>query len=210
MLKHVQHDKNAREKGIITYMIASLRGIVEKLPSGDVVLDVAGVGYGLAVTAEDYNKIYEGKEAKLYVYEHIREQAHDLFGFGDQSTLALFEQLLGVKNVGPKVAMAVLDIGASATVRGAIAGGDIKLLQSAKGVGKRAAEQIVVELRDKVGLMSSNEAEAIISRSGINQADEALQALISLGYSELDAQVALQSIDPSLSTEDRIKLALKG
>lgn len=210
LLKQVQHDKYIQEKGILNYMIATVRGIIEKLPNGAVIVDVAGVGYGLAITADDYNKLYEGKEAKLYVHEHIREQAHDLFGFGDQSTLALFEQLLGVKNVGPKVAMAVLDIGASATVRGAIAGGDIKLLQSAKGVGKRAAEQIVVELRDKVGLMSSNEAEAIISRSGINQADEALQALISLGYSELDAQVALQSIDPSLSTEDRIKLALKG
>lgn len=191
-------------------MIATLRGIIEKLPNGDVIVDVGGVGYGLAITADDYNKLYEGKETKLYVHEHIREQSHDLFGFGDQSTLALFEQLLGVKNVGPKVAMAVLDIGSAPTVRGAIAGGDIKLLQSAKGVGKRAAEQIVVELRDKVGLMSSDEAEALISRGGINQADEALQALVSLGYSEVDAQTALHAIDPTLPTEERIKLALKG
>lgn len=191
-------------------MIASLRGIIEKQVDGSVIVDVGGVGYGLAVTAEDYGKLYQDKEARLYVYEHIREQSHDLFGFTLADTKKLFEQLLGVKNVGPKVAMAVLDVGTSATVRSAIAGGDVKTLQSAKGVGKRAAEQIVVELRDKVGLASSTEAEALITRSGINQQDEALQALIALGYNEVDAHTALQHIDPTLPTEQRIKLALKG
>ncbi len=191
-------------------MIASLRGIIEKQVDGSVIVDVGGVGYGLSVTAEDYGKLYDGKEARLYVHEHVREQAYDLFGFSELGTKKLFEQLLGVKNVGPKVAVAVLDIGAAATVRGAIASGDVKTLQSAKGVGKRAAEQIVVELRDKVGLASTSEAEALITRGGVNTSDEALQALITLGYSELDATAALQNIDPTLSTEDRIKLALKG
>ncbi len=191
-------------------MIASLRGVIEKQVNGSVIVDVGGVGYGLSVTAEDYGELYDGKEAKLYVHEHVREQAYDLFGFSDIGTKKLFEQLLGVKNVGPKVAVAVLDIGAAATVRGAIASGDVKTLQSAKGVGKRAAEQIVVELRDKVGLASTSEAEALITRGGVNASDEALQALISLGYSELDATTALQNIDPTLSTEERIKLALKG
>jgi len=191
-------------------MIASLRGIIEKQADGSVIVDVAGVGYGLSVTAEDYGKLYADKEAKLYVHEHVREQSYDLFGFSELGTKKLFEQLLGVKNVGPKVAVAVLDIGNAATVRGAIASGDVKMLQSAKGVGKRAAEQIVVELRDKVGLVSTSDAEALITRGGVNAADEAFQALTSLGYSELDAQTALQSIDPTLSTEERIKLALKG
>lgn len=191
-------------------MIASLRGVIEKQVDGSVIIDVNGVGYSLAVTAEDYGKLYDGKPGKLYVYEHIREQAHDLFGFSELSTKKLFEQLLGVKNVGPKVAMGVLDIGSPATVRAAIAGGDIKLLTSAKGVGKRAAEQIVVELRDKVGLASSSEAEAIITRGGVNVNDEALQALVALGYSEVDAALALDKIDSNLPTEERIKLALKG
>ena len=191
-------------------MIASLRGLIEKQADGSVIVDVAGVGYGLSVTAEDYGKLYADKEAKLYVHEHVREQSYDLFGFSELGTKKLFEQLLGVKNVGPKVAVAVLDIGNAATVRGAIASGDVKMLQSAKGVGKREAEQIVVELRDKVGLVSTSDAEALITRGGVNAADEAFQALTSLGYSELDAQTALQSIDPTLSTEERIKLALKG
>ena len=190
-------------------MIATLSGIVSEKLSDQIVLDVHGVGYGLQVTAEDFGRLATGAEAKLYVYEHVREQAYDLFGFTQLDTKHLFEQLLGVKNVGPKVALAVLDIGTAPAVRGAIAAGDVKLLQSAKGVGKRAAEQIVVELRDKVGLGASETAEGIVTRPGINQQDEAVEALISLGYSPQDAMLSLKDIDASLPTEERIKLALK-
>lgn len=191
-------------------MIATLSGVVSEKLADMVVLDVQGVGYGLQVTAEDFGRLPAGEKAKLYVYEHVREQAYDLFGFVQLDTKKLFEQLLGVKNVGPKVALAVLDIGTAPAVRGAIAAGDVKLLQSAKGVGKRAAEQIVVELRDKVGLAASDAAEGIVGRPGINTQDEAVEALVSLGYSPQDATVALKNIDASLPTEERIKLALKG
>lgn len=190
-------------------MIATLRGVIaEKLPD-IVVLDVQGVGYGLHITTEDFGRLFQGEQAKLYVYEHIREQAHDLFGFVQLDTQHLFEQLLDVKNVGPKVAMAVLDIGTAANVRGAIAAGDVKLLQSAKGVGKRAAEQIVVELRDKVGIAASDAAEGIVSRPGVNAQDEAVEALIALGYAPQDAAAALQRIDSQLPVEERIKQALR-
>lgn len=190
-------------------MIATLSGVVSEKFADQVVLDVQGVGYGLLVTIEDYGRLVTGETAKLYVHEHIREDAHDLYGFVQLDTKNLFEQLLSVKNVGPKVALAVLGIGNPSVVRGAIAGGDVKLLQSAKGVGKRAAEQMVVELRDKVGLAPGVQAEGIVSRGGVNTADEAVQALLALGYSDSDAQTALQNIDPTLSTEERIKLALK-
>src|SRR5690606_34201485 len=123
-----------------------------------IVLDVQGVGYGLYVPVDDYSSFHTGDAVKFYVYEHIREQAHDLFGFSSLDSKLLFEQLLGVKNVGPKVAMAVLDIGPANSVRAAIASGDVKTLQGAKGVGKRAAEQMVVELRDKVGISASESA----------------------------------------------------
>lgn len=191
-------------------MIATLSGIVSEKLHDLVVLDVAGVGYGLQVTAEDFGRLNSGETAKVYVHEHIREQSYDLFGFVQIDTKALFEQLLGVKNVGPKVALAVLDIGTAPGVRGAIAAGDVKLLQSAKGVGKRAAEQIVVELRDKVGLMSTDAAEGIVSRPGVVAGDEAVEALISLGYSPQDAMAALKDIDKDLPSEERIKQALKG
>lgn len=190
-------------------VIATLQGIVSEKLGTLVVLDVTGVGYGLQVTVEDFGRLHTGEKAKVYVYEHIREQDYDLYGFINLDTKLLFEQLLGVKNVGPKVALAVLDIGTAPAVRGAIAAGDVKLLQSAKGVGKRAAEQIVVELRDKVGLSATETAEGIVSRPGINTQDEAVEALVSLGYSPQDAMLALKNIDQSLSVEERIKLALK-
>lgn len=190
-------------------MIATLNGVVSEKLHDLVVLDVNGVGYGLQVTAEDFGRLQTGESAKLYIHEHIREQGYDLFGFVQLDTKALFEQLLGVKNVGPKVALAVLDIGNAPGVRGAIAAGDVKLLQSAKGVGKRAAEQIVVELRDKVGLASTDAAEGIVGRPGIGASDEATEALISLGFSPQDAATALKSVDKDLPTEERIKLALK-
>ncbi len=191
-------------------MIATLSGIVSEKLSDVIVLDVGGVGYGLFVTLDDNSKILLNEPAKFYIYEHIREQSHDLYGFSSLSTKQLFEQLIGVKNVGPKVAMAVLDIGNADTVRIAIASGDVKLLKSAKGVGKRAAEQMVVELRDKVGAPVGDAAEDLISRGGINLNDEAMQALMALGYTESDAAAALSKIDEALSTEDRIKQALKG
>lgn len=190
-------------------MIATLSGTVSEKLSDQIVLDIHGVGYGLQVTAEDFGRLATGEPTKLYVYEHVREQSYDLFGFTQLDTKRLFEQLLGVKNVGPKVALAVLDIGTAPGVRGAIAAGDVKLLQSAKGVGKRAAEQIVVELRDKVGLGASDAAEGIVTRPGVNQQDEAVEALVSLGYTPQDAVLSLKDIDSELPTEERIKLALK-
>ncbi|MDB5166339.1 MAG: ruvA [Candidatus Saccharibacteria bacterium] len=190
-------------------MIATLSGTVSEKLSTILVLDVAGVGYGLNVTTEDYGRLETGGAAKVYVYEHIREQSYDLFGFSQLDTKKLFEQLLGVKNVGPKVALAILDIGSAAAVRGAIAAGDVKLLQSAKGVGKRAAEQVVVELRDKVGAIASDAAEGIVTRPGVNTQDEAVEALISLGYNPQDATAALVDVNPLLSVEERVTLALK-
>lgn len=190
-------------------MIATLRGQITEKNNG-LVIECGGVGYGVIVTLSDAGTLHINSETKLYIHEHIKEDAHDLYGFVSVDTKQLFEQLLSVKNVGPKVALAVLDVGPLNSVRVAIAEGDVKLLQTAKGVGKRAAEQIVVELRDKMGSPVGDAAEHLISRAGINQNDEALQALVSLGYSESDANLALQDVDVTLPVEDRIKLALKG
>lgn len=191
-------------------MIATLHGRVSEKFLNLVVLECGGVGYGVQMTAGDADRQLIGDDLRVYVYEHIKEDAHTLYGFAQLSDKQLFEQLLSVKNVGPKVAISLLDIGSSQSVRAAIASGDIKRLQSAKGVGRRAAEQIVVELRDKVGLLVSGAAEDIVGRGGVDASDEAAQALMSLGYSEADAVIALQGIDAELPAEERIKLALKG
>lgn len=191
-------------------MIVSLEGIVSEKLDGLVVVDVHGVGYGVQTSLATDGRLTTGAGVKLYVHEHIKEDAHDLFGFLEVSEKRLFEQLLSVKNVGPKVALAVLGIGSDNAVRAAITGGDVKHLQTAKGVGKRAAEQIVVELRDKVGGVVTSGAEDIVTRAGIDVSDEAAQALISLGYSEADAALALKHVDANMSVEERVTAALRG
>lgn len=191
-------------------MIATLEGKVSEKSSEQVVVDVGGVGYGLSVTAEDFGALTVGSTAKIYVYEHIREQAHDLFGFVKLDTKKIFEQLLGVNGVGPKMALAILSIASPEQVRAAIAAGDVKFISQASGVGKRVAERIVIELKDKVGLASSELDASIFASETSILTDEAAEALVSLGYSPQDAGRALEKIDKKLPTEERIKLALKG
>lgn len=190
-------------------MIATLKGTISEKIADLVVLDVRGVGYGLLTTVEDFNKLVAGDEVKFYIYEHIRENSHDLFGFTNLQSKSLFEQLLGVNGVGPKMALSMLSIGSTGQVLAAIAGGDVKFLQSASGVGKRVAERVVVDLKDKVGL-PSDAADALLARPGINNQDEATQALVALGYSIEDAVMALGPVPKDLPTEERVKSALKG
>lgn len=192
-------------------MIATLSGVVSEKLGEEVVIDVQGVGYGLFVTAEDYGRLVVGESAKVYVYEHIREQAHDLFGFLSKETKVLFEQLLDVNGVGPKMTLNVLSIGPIGEVRQAIASGDVKFIQRASGVGKRVAERIVVELKDKVGLVGVDlESTGLLQGEANLMKDEAVEALVALGYGAADAASLLSKIDDNLPTEERVKLALKG
>ena len=192
-------------------MIATLNGQVAEKIADIVVLDVQGVGYGLLVDAEDFGALKIGTTAKLYVYEHIREQSHDLFGFRSLDTKQLFELLLGVNGVGPKMALNVMSIGNASEVRNAIAGGDTKFIQGAQGVGKRVAERIVVDLKDKGGLEGVDlSTTSLLQADASLRKDDAVEALVSLGFSAQDAAAALAAVPADLPTEDRIKLALKG
>jgi Holliday junction DNA helicase RuvA len=192
-------------------MIATLTGTVAEKIGDIVVLDVRGVGYGLLVTGEDFGALTTGQPAKVYVHEHIREQSHDLFGFVQLDTMQLFEQLLNVNGVGPKMALSVLSTGSAGEVRRAIAGGDLKFIQRASGVGKRVAERIVVDLKDKVGLAGVDLASTGMLQSDafLTGSDEAVEALVALGYTPQDATNALAKVPADLTTEERIKLALR-
>ena len=191
-------------------MIVTLTGLVAEKNADLVVVDVSGVGYGVYVTSEDHGKLPLGQQTKLNIYEHIRENSHDLFGFTSLDTKRIFEQLLGVSGIGPKMAINVLSIGSGNAVRQAIASGDTKFIQGAPGVGKRVAERIVVDLKDKVGLEGVDLAGTglLQSETTLHQ-DEAVEALVSLGYSTLDAVNALKQVPTELPIEDRIKQALK-
>lgn len=191
-------------------MIATLTGKVAEKIGESVVLDVQGVGYGILVTHEDYSLLSIGNIAKVYIYEHIRETSYDLFGFVNLDTKQFFEQLLGVNGVGPKMALNVLSIGSAGDVRRAIAGGDVKFIQQASGVGKRVAERIVVDLKDKVGLAGVDlSAAGLLQGEALLRQDEAVEALTALGYSATDAAAALAAVPGDLSTEERVKRALQ-
>jgi holliday junction DNA helicase RuvA len=192
-------------------MIATLAGIVDEKLTESVTFEVAGVGYEIYVTTEDFGRLSVGEAVKLYIYEYIREQAHDLFGFLAKDTKSLFEQLLTVNGVGPKGALSMLSIGSAQDVRQAIAGADTKFIARANGIGKKVAERVVVELKDKVGLVGVDlESTGLLQGEDNLLKDEAIEALVALGYSAQDAAVALKKVDPKLPTEERIKLALKG
>ena len=192
-------------------MIATIEGTISEKLLDTVVITVAGIGYGILMTTEDYGALAIGSKQKLYIYEHIRESAHDLYGFCALDTKLLFEQLLSVNGVGPKMALSILSVGSNSEVRIAIANGDTKLIQAANGVGKRVAERVVIDLKDKVGIVGDDgNISDMLTANGAMPKDEAFEALLALGFSAQDASTALSKVDDKLPTEARVKAALKG
>lgn len=191
-------------------MIAKLEGRVDEFEGDLVVVNVAGVGYGLNITNQNRANLKLGQSASFYIYEHIRETGHDLYAFGEKASKSLFEQLISVNGVGPKGALAILNLGDQSTLRAAIAGGDLKYISAASGIGQKVAERIVVDLKNKVGLVASSQATEFLHDLPQNSQDEALQALMALGYSATDAAAALRGIDSELPVDQRVKQALKG
>jgi len=191
-------------------MIALVYGkVIEKFASS-VVVDVGGVGYEVAVSAGDYDRATPDSEARYYTYHHVREQSEELFGFSTLAGKRLFELLITVQGVGPKAALAILSLGEADTVRSAIASGDIAYIAGATGVGKKTAERVTVDLRDKVGAptyipMRDDATGALTNFAG----DEALDALMALGFTLADATIALKDIPTDKTTAERVKLALK-
>lgn len=191
-------------------MIAHLSGtIAEKFGAGSIVLDVHGVGYEVSVSAGDFEAVVLSQDAKFYTYHHVREQAEELFGFSSLAAKKLFEMLITVQGVGPKAALAILSLGDAEQVRNAIANADSAFVQKAAGVGKKTAERVVVDLSDKVGLPTQYGRAAAPVQTELNTSDEALEALMALGYTLADATKALENVDVNLPTAQRVTMALK-
>lgn len=192
-------------------MIAHLKGTVTEKMITSVIIDVHDIGYEVNVAAGDYERALLHESVTFYTYHHIREQSQELFGFTTLAAKKLFELLITVQGVGPKAAMAILSVGDAEAVRNAIANSDSSFVSKASGVGKRIAERVIVDLGDKVGLPLRYDNSSI---TGVSQtmthADDALEALMALGYSLGDATKALEGIPTDLSTADRVTQALKG
>ena len=182
-------------------MIAHLSGkLVEKMPQ-KLIVEVGGVGYEVQVASSDFESNLVGQPVTVLIYDHLRENAHELFGFSEMGAKQLFEQLISVSGVGPKMALAILGLGNIAGISNAVATGNSAFIQQASGVGKRLAERIVVDLKDKVDSQTFGNL--------IPENDDALDALLALGYTLQQAGEALKVIDPKHGTQMRIKQALQ-
>lgn len=190
-------------------MIAHIVGVVAEKFAGSVIVDVHGVGYEVAVPAGDFDPLVLDQEVKFYTHHHVREQAEELFGFSSLAAKKLFEMLLSVQGVGPKAALAILSLGAAENVRNAIANSDSAFVAKASGVGKKTAESVIVKLSDKVGLPTHYGRKDDPVQTELNTTDEALEALMALGYTLADATKALENVDPNLPTSKRVTEALK-
>lgn len=190
-------------------MIAHISGIVAEKFNNSVIVDVHGVGYEVAVPLGDFEATLLNEEVKFYTYHHIREQSQELFGFSSLAAKKLFELLITVQGVGPKAGLSILSLGDSETVRNAIANSDAVFIAKASGVGKRIAERVAVDLSDKVGLALRTNVSQTGTSSVLTHSDEALEALMALGYSLNDATQALEGIPADLPTAERVTRALK-
>ena len=183
-------------------MIASLRGRVVARRLDAVVLDVGGVGYLVQATQRALAKAGSGKEVALDTYLHVREDALQLYGFAEPAERELFELLLSVSGVGPKVAIAILSGSTPADLRRAIALEDEARFVAIPGIGKKTAQRIVLELKERLGpvdIAGGAPAQELVARD----------ALVELGYSVPEAERALAGTDPELPPEERVRQALR-
>ena len=190
-------------------MIAHVRGQVAEKFANSVIIDVQSVGYEVTLSTIDFDALHLEDNVKLYTYHHIREQAEELFGFTSLAAKKLFELLISVQGIGPKAAMAILSLAPVEEVRNAIANADATYVSKASGVGKKSAERVIVDLRDKVGLPTYYGRKAEPEQGVLPMNDEALDALMALGFTLADATKALEGIDQTLAVEERIRAALK-
>lgn len=198
-------------------MFYYLNGTVTELLPYLAVIDCGGVGYACATTNNTLSHLKKGEVSRLYTYFHVAENAFGLYGFGTQSELNTFKMLIGVSGVGPKAALAILSVSTPETLAMSIITGDEKALTVAPGIGKKIAQRIILELKDKMakeraafgGLSMGGET----SGNGINftsKATEAAAALNVLGYSTAEVSAALKGVDvDALPLEEIIRACLK-
>ena len=195
-------------------MLYYVSGKVAILEPGLAVIDCNGVGYGCRVTAYTTSQLKLNQNARLYITESIREDAYDLYGFISKEEQRCYELLTSVNGVGPKAAMSILSSGGPQNFTLAVMTGDEKMLTAAQGIGKKIAQRIILELKDKIGGggmeldFSTGPAAAAPVQSG-NNAAMAHAALQELGYSPAEINAALKGVDPAATTEEMIRHALR-
>lgn len=199
-------------------MFYYVEGTVAVVEPALAVIDCGGVGYACSTSRQTSGNLKPGQTVRLYTHFYCREDQVQLFGFLDREELNCFRMLIGVSGVGPKAALAILSDSTPPALILAIVTGDAKLLMRAPGIGKKIAQRIVLELRDKMGQEQLNTASGTIpvavlqppKGGGVNHSQEAIAALLVLGYSQAEALAALEGCPPEITeVEDMIRYCLK-
>lgn len=187
-------------------MIAHLNGSIIHTTDKFIIVEVAGVGYKVFVTTDTLGSISIGDEVSLWIYTAVRENSIDLYGFLGTNEMSFFELLLDVSGIGPKSALSILSVASTDTLKKAIATGDMSYLNKVSGIGRKTAEKIIVELRDKLHAHKGEDSTS----STLRGESDIVEALKSLGYSQMEARDALKKIPTEIEgTNARIKEALK-
>lgn len=198
-------------------MIAFVKGIVDDISEENVVLDVGGVGYNVKISTGTAAKLPGiGEEAKLYTYTCVREDMFSLFGFLSRDELEIFKKLITVNGIGPKGGLAILSVMSADNLRFAIMAGDAASIAKAPGIGKKTAERVILDLKDKISLEDTLVHKEMQSVSHMESMDahvknDAVEALVALGYSASDALHAVKNVPggENMDVETILKLALK-
>jgi len=194
-------------------MIYYVSGPVTVLEPGLAVIDCNGVGYGCRVTAYTAGQLKLNQKARLYITESIREDAFDLYGFISKEEQRCYELLTSVNGVGPKAAMAILSSGGPQNFTLAVMTGNDKMLTAAQGVGKKIAQRIILELKDKIGgsamELDFSAGPSVAAPAAQGNAALAHAALQELGYSAAEINAALKGVDPQATTEEMVRYALR-
>jgi holliday junction DNA helicase RuvA len=188
-------------------MISTITGVVSEKISGSLIIEVSGIGYRVNVSPDAFLKTEEKEKISLFTYLAVRENALELFGFLRKEELVFFELLISVSGIGPKGALKVLSQATPSQLKSALVTGDHSILTKVSGIGEKTAERIILELKNKIGGVSSLEDfEKKASSSDI----ETMEALVSLGYSQVEAREALKKTGTKTKNiNERIKKALK-
>ena len=194
-------------------MLYYVSGNVAVLEPGLAVIDCGGVGYGCRVTAYTAGQLKLNQKAKLFITESIREDAYDIYGFISKEEQRCYELLTSVNGVGPKAAMAILSSGGPQNFTLAVMTGDEKMLTAAQGIGKKIAQRIILELKDKLGggnvELDYSTGPAVSAPTQGGNVALARAALQELGYSPAEINAALKGVDPQASTEEMVRHALR-
>jgi Holliday junction DNA helicase RuvA len=185
-------------------MIAYIKGILDHKEPGRAVIDVNGVGYEIFIPLSTYQKLPAiGSSVKLHTHYHVREDAVNLYGFISPDEKETFELLLSISGIGAKVALSILSSASVDDFRRAIAQGDMKSLTKIPGIGKKSAERMLLELKDKIGRISIDEEAVMLVESGA--VSDAVSALINLGISSAVAEYAVYKAERNLGKDARIE-----